>query len=256
MAIKNIKLKNAEGDYLYPYTENLPKASTTIQGAVQLDDTPTAGSTNALTSGGAKTALDNKLDASGTAVKATADANGNVISDTYATKTEVESVETLANTAKSLAEGRVRAVSFASYSELTETVNAAAKTDYKIGDVFYLQAQNIPDLWVYDVADNSSAYTYSTDEALINAIQTDGFVQVGYFKLSALESAKVDLAGFVPTSRTINGKDLSANITLSASDVGALAAGGTAEKATSDADGNNISQTYAKLADVISFEEM
>lgn len=256
MAIKNIKLKNAEGDYLYPYTENLPKASTTTQGVVQLDDTPTAGSTNALTSGGAKTALDNKLDASGTAVKATADANGNVISDTYATKTEVESVETLANTAKSLAEGRVRAVSFASYSELTETVNAAAKTDYKIGDVFYLQAQNIPDLWVYDVADNSSAYTYSTDEALVSAIQTDGFVQVGYFKLSALESAKVDLAGFVPTSRTINGKDLSANITLSASDVGALAAGGTAEKATSDADGNNISQTYAKLADVISFEEM
>ena len=139
---------------------------------------------------------------------------------------------------------------------MTETVNAAAKTDYKIGDVFYLQAQNIPDLWVYDVADNSSAYTYSTDEALVSAIQTDGFVQVGYFKLSALESAKVDLAGFVPTSRTINGKDLSANITLSASDVGALAAGGTAEKATSDADGNNISQTYAKLADVISFEEM
>ena len=256
MAIKNIKLKNAEGDYLYPYTENLPKASTTTQGVVQLDDTPTAGSTNALTSGGAKTALDNKLDASGTAVKATADANGNVISDTYATKTEVESVETLANTAKSLAEGRVRAVSFASYSELTETVNAAAKTDYKIGDVFYLRAQSVPDLWVYDVADNSSAYTYSTDEALVSAIQTDGFVQVGYFKLSALESAKVDLAGFVPTSRTINGKDLSANITLSASDVGALAAGGTAEKATSDADGNNISQTYAKLADVISFEEM
>lgn len=256
MAIKNIKLKNAEGDYLYPYTENLPKASTTTQGAVQLDDTPTAGSANALTSGGAKTALDNKLDASGTAVKATSDANGNVISDTYATKTEVENIETLANTAKSLAEGRVRAVSFAIYSELIEAVNATAKTDYKIGDVFYLRAQNVPDLWVYDVADNSSAYTYSTDEALINDIQTDGFVQVGYFKLSALESAKVDLAGFVPTSRTINGKAMSANIILSASDVGALAAGGTAEKATSDADGNNISQTYAKLADVISFEEM
>ena len=256
MAIKNIKLKNAEGDYLYPYTENLPKASTTAHGAVQLDDMPTAGSTNALTSGGVKTALDNKLDVSGTAVKATSDANGNVISDTYATKTEVESVEMLANTAKSLAEGRVRAVSFASYSELAQAVNTAAKTDYKIGDVFYLQAQNVPDLWVYNVADNLSAYTYSTDEALVSAIQTDGFVQVGYFKLSALESAKVDLAGFVPTSRTINGKDLSANITLSASDVGALAAGGTAEKATSDADGNNISQTYAKLADVISFEEM
>ena len=51
-------------------------------------------------------------------------------------------------------------------------------------------------------------------------------------------------------------KSLSENIVLSAGDVGALALDGTAAKATADAEGNNISQTYAKLADVISFEEM
>lgn len=38
--------------------------------------------------------------------------------------------------------------------------------------------------------------------------------------------------GAVPTSRTVNGKALSSNITLSASDVGALASGGTATAAT------------------------
>ena len=71
-----------------------------------------------------------------------------------------------------------------------------------------------------------------------------------------MESAKVDLAGFVPVTRTVNNKSLSENIVLSAGDVGALALDGTAAKATADAEGNNISQTYAKLADVISFEEM
>ncbi len=256
MGIKNIKLKNAAGDYLYPYTENIPTATTEIAGKVQLDDTPEANSSNAITSGGVKNALDAKLDISGTATKATADSAGNVISDTYATKTELNEIEALANTAKSLAEGRVRATAFASYSELVSTVNSAMKNDYKVGDAFYLQTQNVPDLWVYAVADSSSAYTYSTDESLITAIETDGFVQVGYLKLSALESAKVDLAGFVPSSRTINNKPLTSNISLSAADVGALAADATAVKATADADGNNIAQTYAKLADVISFEEM
>ena len=114
MATKRIKLKNATGDYLEPYTTNVPDASTSAKGIVQLEATPTASSTKALTSGGAKTALDNKLDKTGTAAKATADASGNNIVNTYATKTALSAVETTANTAKSIAEGRARAVSFES----------------------------------------------------------------------------------------------------------------------------------------------
>ena len=256
MTIKNIKLKNASGDYLYPYTENLPIATTEKAGVVILDNTPTESSTNVLSSGGAKIALDEKLDVSGTALKATADAEGNEITVTYATKSELSLIETTANKAKRLAEGRTRASSFASYADLISSLNTVSKTDYKIGDIFYIQAQSIPDLWVYSVEEASTSYTYSSDAELVNTIETYGFIQIGYFKLSALESAKVDLAGFVPVTRTVNNKSLSANIVLSAGDVGALALDGTAAKATADAEGNNISQTYAKLADVISFEEM
>ena len=254
MTIKNIKLKNASGDYLYPYTENLPIATTEKAGVVILDNTPTESSTNVLSSGGAKIALDEKLDVSGTALKATADAEGNEITVTYATKSELSLIETTANEAKRLAEGRTRASSFASYADLISSLNTVSKTDYKIGDIFYIQAQSIPDLWVYSVEEASTSY--SSDAELVNTIETYGFIQIGYFKLSALESAKVDLAGFVPVTRTVNNKSLSANIVLSAGDVGALALDGTAAKATADAEGNNISQTYAKLADVISFEEM
>lgn len=62
------------------------------QTKLTFDTTPTAGSTNPVTSAGIKTALNAKLDATSnaaSATKATQDANGNVITTTYATKTEV-----------------------------------------------------------------------------------------------------------------------------------------------------------------------
>ena len=255
MATKRIKLKNANGDYLEPYTTNVPEATTSAKGIVQLEATPTASSTKALTSGGAKTALDNKLDKTGTAAKATADASGNNIADTYATKTALSAVETTANTAKSIAEGRARAVSFESYSALVTALNAAANTDYKVGDNIFIQAKEVPDLWVYSVESTTSSYSYTTDDALISALEA-GAVQVGYYKIAAMETGKVDLTGYVPTTRKVNNKALSADISLTYSDVGALAANGTAAKATADASGNNIASTYATKAEIITYEEM
>ena len=255
MATKRIKLKNANGDYLEPYTTNVPEATTSAKGIVQLEATPTAYSTKALTSGGAKTALDDKLDKTATAAKATADASGNNIADTYATKTALSEVETTANTAKSIAEGRTRAVSFESYSAMVTALNAAANTDYKVGDNIFIQAKEVPDLWVYSVESTTSSYSYTTDDALISALEA-GAVQVGYYKIAAMETGKVDLTGYVPTSCTVNGKALSSNITLSASDVGALPSNGTAVMATSDESGNNIASTYATKAEIITYEEM
>ena len=255
MATKRIKLKNANGDYLEPYTTNVPEATTSAKGIVQLEATPTASSTKALTSGGAKTALDNKLDKTGTAAKATADASGNNIADTYATKTALSAVETTANTAKSIAEGRARAVSFESYSALVTALNAAANTDYKVGDNIFIQAKEVPDLWVYSVESTTSSYSYTNDDALISALEA-GAVQIGYYKIAAMETGKVDLTGYVPTTRKVNNKALSADISLTYSDVGALAANGTAAKATADDSGNIIASTYATKAEIITYEEM
>ena len=79
--------------------------STGKQDKLTFDKAPTANSSNPVTSGGIKTALDTKPDKTGegasgtwginitgnakTATKATQDASGNVIADTYAKKTEV-----------------------------------------------------------------------------------------------------------------------------------------------------------------------
>ena len=67
---------------------------------------------------------------------------------------------------------------------------------------------------------------------------------------SAWDALGGTVTGFVPNTRTVNGKALSADITLSASDVGALAVSGTAVKATADASGNNIVNTYATKDEV------
>lgn len=256
MANKKIKLKNSTGDYLLPYTTNVPDATNSSKGLVEIEETPTAGSSKVLTSGGAKTALDGKLDATATAAKATADASGNVITTTYAQKSEVQEVKTTAEEAKSIAQGRARATAYADYNALVSALNQANPTEFKVGDNFFIQAQNVPDLWVYAVEATSSAYTYTDDETLVNALQTSGTIQVGYYTIAILESAKVDLSNFVPTSRTINGKALTTDITLTAADIGAMTSDDTAAKATADADGNNIATTYLKVTDAISFEEM
>lgn len=74
MVNRNVRLKNLDGDYLYPYTDNIPTASTNVAGKVKLETSPVSGSGNVITSGAVYTALANKLDKTATAVKATSDA--------------------------------------------------------------------------------------------------------------------------------------------------------------------------------------
>lgn len=93
MTDRQVKLKNRSGDYLLPYTDNIPAASTSTAGKVKLDLSPTSGSNNAITSGAVYTALSDKLSTTGTAAKATADASGNNIAETYATQTALSAVQ-------------------------------------------------------------------------------------------------------------------------------------------------------------------
>lgn len=110
MVNRNVKLKNLDGDYLYPYTENLPEATSSTNGTVKLESSPVSGSEKAITSGAVYSALSGKLDVTATANKATADANGNNISSTYALKNQ--SVTTLASSGTvSLSDNSVNRIS-------------------------------------------------------------------------------------------------------------------------------------------------
>ena len=118
MTIRNVKLKNRAGEYLQPYTENLPTASTSTAGKVKLDSSPTSGSNNAITSGAVYTALSGKLSTTGTAAKATADASGNNIANTYLAKTGT------AAKATADASGNNIANTYATKTELTTLQNS------------------------------------------------------------------------------------------------------------------------------------
>lgn len=93
MTTRKVKLKNKGGDYLYPYTNNVPAATSTVAGIVKIDSSVTSGSGNAITSGAVYSGLSGKLGISGTAAEATADASGNNIVNTYATKTELTNLK-------------------------------------------------------------------------------------------------------------------------------------------------------------------
>lgn len=93
-----------------------------------------------------------------------------------------------------------KAISYMTNSAMISAFNALDKDTYKVGDNIYIVALNVPDLWVMSVENTSVPYSYTTDDAFVNEIRTNGYVQVGYYKLSMLETAKVDLSNYLNTS--------------------------------------------------------
>ena len=101
--------------------------------------------------------------------------------------------------------GANKAVSFSNYSAMVTALNTAAKTAYHIGQNIMIVTLAVPDLWVSNISETSSPYTYTTDTAITDALKANGVVQVGYFTLSALETQKVDLTAY-NTSTEVDGK--------------------------------------------------
>ena len=73
-----------------------------------------------------------------------------------------------------------------------------------VGTSIYLQQTDVPDFWVYSKADSSVAYTYTNDSAFINAVETSGYVQIGYYNVAMLETAKVNLTDYYTKEETDN----------------------------------------------------
>lgn len=120
------------------------------------------------------------------ATKATQDASGNVITSTYATKNELR--DGLA--------GRATTKTYENYQAFVTAVNAMNNTALKVGDNVYIKKLDVPDMWVTAVNAASTSYTYTTDQAIINALDTTNGLTVGYFSFSKLETEKVDLSTY------------------------------------------------------------
>lgn len=101
------------------------------------------------------------------------------------------------NEVNSIAKGANQALSFASYAAMVTEFNSLDDDVYNVGQNIYIQTLEVPDLWISSVESTSTTYTYVDDATFISALDTNGYVQVGYYKLSALETQKVDLTNYV-----------------------------------------------------------
>lgn len=149
-----------------------------------------------------------------TAVKATEDGVGNNIVATYATKTQVETAQQTADDAKSIAEGRARAQSFATFASMQKYLQGASPTEFKIGDNLFIQATGTPDYWISRVLTEPVANAY------------------GWYEISPLETQKVDLSAYQTkedtslqtTSKTVVGaiNEVDSDVTEVSSDLSIL----------------------------------
>jgi hypothetical protein len=102
------------------------------------------------------------------------------------------------NETNSIAKGATVAISSNSYSSLITTFSSLDKNVYKLGQTVYVVTVDVPDLWISDVSDESNTYTYTTDDQVIEDIESGTF-KVGYYTFSKLETGKVDLSEYVST---------------------------------------------------------
>lgn len=156
------------------------------------------------------------------ATKATQDASGNVITSTYATKTELQN---------GLA-GKSQSKTYNNYKAFVTAVNAMNNTALKVGDNVFIVTQDVPDMWVSAVNSSSATYTYTSDSAIVTALGSANGLTVGYYVFRELETEKVDLTAY--QTKTDNGLN-----TTSKTVVGAInEVKGTADSALSKANTN------------------
>lgn len=111
-------------------------------------------------------------------------------------QTTNKTIPTAINEVNSIAKGANQALSYASYEAMVTAFNALEGTEYNVGQNVLIVTTEVPDLWISSIESTSSTYTYTTDAAIVSALDTNGYIQVGYYKLSMLETQKVDLTGY------------------------------------------------------------
>lgn len=109
----------------------------------------------------------------------------------------VQTLEDKMDTVESIAKGANNSLPFESYQRMIEELKGLPNDALKCGQNIMIATLHVPDLWIYEASDTFVEYTYTSDEDFVAALSQDGFVQVGYYVLSALETQKVDLSGYV-----------------------------------------------------------
>lgn len=96
-------------------------------------------------------------------------------------------------TARNIAKGRNQAVAYSNYGAMVDALNAMDNAEFRTGQNIYIGTVGVPDLWVYTVEPVKNTFSYVSDEKIVELLQNNTTIQVGYYKLAMLEGQKVDL---------------------------------------------------------------
>ena len=111
--------------------------------------------------------------------------------------TNNKTVPTAINEVNSIAKGANQALSYSNYQAMITAFNSFGNSAYNVGQNVMIVTLEVPDLWISGIESSSTQYTYTNDSAFTNELEANGYVKVGYYKLSALETQKVDLTNYV-----------------------------------------------------------
>lgn len=103
---------------------------------------------------------------------------------------------------KEIAKGTQRGVAYESYYDMVVALNGGDKSLLNLHQSVYIGTENVPDLWVYAIADTPKQYTYTSEETFANNLIKNKSVQVGYFIFKRLEFGKVDLENYYTKTET------------------------------------------------------
>lgn len=110
-----------------------------------------------------------------------------------ATPLAIKTVNDKAEEAQRIAKGRNQGISYESYQVMVEALNAMEVDELHRGQDVLIGTVGVPDLWIYGVVSSKSEYTYVSDDAIVSAIETNVYMQIGYYLVAFLETQKVDL---------------------------------------------------------------
>lgn len=129
--------------------------------------------------------------------------------------TNNKTIPTAINEVNSIAKGANQALSYSNYQSMINVFNNLANNVYNVGQNVMIVTLEVPDLWISGIESTSQTYTYTTDEAFTTELSTNGYVQVGYYRVSALETQKVDLTNYVTFTNYPSGANAGVIKTLS-----------------------------------------
>lgn len=125
----------------------------------------------------------------------------NVVDNLDSVSTEDALSANQGNVLKQMLQSLPTAKAYPDLQALVTALNGYSETEMTVGTNLYIQALNVPDLWVYGVENEAVEYEYTDDDAFVSAIRENGFVQIGYYQVSVLETAKVNLSDYYTKSQ-------------------------------------------------------